>query len=270
MSVIALVEDNDREGRAMADWIEREVADVTVWRFLNTRDVEEKLKLHGKQVSCIVLDMFFPSNVGGGYEASGLYILERYSEIPTVLISGRPGTRRDVPKKYAPLLQLDKPENLFSDRPQKAQQADEFRRDLVEAVNCAIHVSILRRDIAMFRKSRPWLPFIQKRTFMAALLLIAMLVFWALSTRYSEFVQHLGLTLVAVTAVHLLDRTILLVDFQDAFESVGRRLDEVSIQVQHLAQNRRWAARTELTDAGSIESDQLPEVDDTAGGGTAE
>src|SRR5712664_3660309 len=164
MKVVMLIENHEVEGAKIKQWIETAIAGVQVLWVHRTEDAEEKLKTLTKTpgvVGCIVLDMFFPDFTGRD-EALGRHILHGFPDPPIVLIS-----KEEVARDYArtkddvPLLQLDKPRHHWSSagNPETKLQLDEFRRDLIEAVKCALLVGSLRTEVKQLKGKQVFRPF---------------------------------------------------------------------------------------------------------------
>jgi hypothetical protein len=250
VKTIMLVENDQKEGLHIKQWIETVIADSQVLWFHNTQDAEKKLKEYTTVtgvIECIVLDMWFPSSFRNKEEPLGMHILDLQLDIPIVLIYKEAETwnytraRDDVP-----LIRLDKPVNWFSvSNPGVELLVQEFRRDLVEAVKCALLVASLRTEVERLRGRQVLRPIGETRVFWAAIVFGACVVLYGISIPYLvEWVQHFLLALCAVMFVHLLDRAVLFKDFRDAFKSVSKQLAELSVLVQRSAQEGKGGSES--------------------------
>lgn len=244
MRVIMLVEDDPKHGQLIKQWIAEAIPDVTVSWHHNPREAEKALLGYKKTdiVKCIVLDMFFESSFMKTPQPLGEDLLYRYPEIPSVLISENAATRDYIhPGENVPLLQLDKPQNLLpAGNPGVQLEVEEFRRDLVKAVKCGLLVGSLRAEVAHLKGKQVFRPFLSMRVAWAAVPFIGACVLYGASSLYHvpDWLQHFLLTLCAVIAVHLLDRTVLFKDFRDAFDSVRMQVAELALAIQQNAQER--------------------------------
>jgi hypothetical protein len=246
--VVVVIEDIDKDSQQMKQWIESDIHDVAVWRYHDPREAEEKLQQYHHQVSCIVLDMFFPSLIGPSEEAQGQRILDRFPHIPTILVSQKAESRTVLGrKKYVPLLQLDKPANLFpGQQPAYMQEVNDFRRDLMEAIHCCVLVHSLRTELAQTQKKRFWPALVEMRTGRVAIWFAVFVVMYAMSVLFlDEFIQHLILAVCAVTLVHLLDRVFLFKDFNEALQALHKRLDELAMEKENVAEEKKAAGNSE-------------------------
>jgi hypothetical protein len=244
MKVVMLVENSELEGPKIKQWIETGIAGVQVLWITRTQDAEVRLEKFNKTpgvLGCIVLDMFFRDFTGRS-EPLGRHILDACPDTPIVVISKRDAAREYVQTRDdVPLLQLDKPRNWSSaDNPELKLKLQEFRRDLVEAVKCALLVGSLRADVKRLSEKRSLRPFFTTRVAKAAIPFLLCVLFYALSIIYLPgLVQHVLLALCAVMGVHLLDRAVLVKDIRDAYESVRTEVAELSVVVQHSAQESK-------------------------------
>jgi CheY-like chemotaxis protein len=239
---IMLVENDPKHRQLIKQWIELEVPDVTVSQFDDPRLAEQAL-LGFKQietVKCIVLDIWFPGKFAKKDQPYGEELLWRYKDIPIVAISGNVETKDLKQKDGVPLHRLEKPTNLLpAGNPALQLKVEEFRRVLIEAVKCALLVGSLKGEVARFNRKNVLLqPAIKTRAGLAAMGLLAFMGAYATSIviPLPDFIQHLLLTLCAVTGVHLLDRAVLFKDFQEACNSVGQKLDELSVEIHRIGQ----------------------------------
>ncbi len=273
MRVVMLVENNDRDGKQIKQWIETRVADVKVLWFNHPLEAEKKLdqlKSPGV-IGCIVLDMFFPSTFTNKQEALGERILDRYPNIPTVLISKWPETReRERTQENVPLRQMSKPPTFYpAGNPKHKEEVEAFRNDLIEAVNCALLVSDLKEKVVKLGRSRVWQPTTGTRAGIAAIIFLAFVLIYAISIFYlSEFVQHLLLALSAVMGVHLLDHAVLLKDFREALESVRRQVMEVYVEVQRIRQGEKDDSARLIGDDEGVSSEGVTRIDVSDDGDT--
>src|SRR5689334_22801917 len=180
MKVVMLVENSLKENQQIKLWIETGIADVKVLPFHNTSEAEKRIQEYKTAgvVRCMVLDMFFPSDLTKSEEAQGQYILERHGgDIPIVLISKRPETTYyQQTQAHVPLLRLEKPPDFFPvGNPQLKLAVETFRKDLLEAVNCALLVGSLKGKVAQLSKKRTWQPLFETRTGKAAAIFLACL-----------------------------------------------------------------------------------------------
>jgi len=264
--LVMVVEDQERDGQLMKHWVETFIQDVNVSWLRSPREAKVALeKFEQKRLArCIVLDMYYP-DIGNSEDASfGVQILDEYPDIPIILISARPETRdllkaRASYRDHMPLLQLDKPHNLFpAGDPLGQRSVDEFSRDLIEAVKCGLLVGSLQEQIAhkgqmgQLGEGQSW-----GSTGRAAVIFCLFVLFYAVSILYfNQFLQHLSLALCAVTGVHLFDRALLLNDFRRASEEMRKSLADLSVSMDRSTHDLS-ARLTALSGEGLQRSQEL-------------
>jgi len=234
--VVLVVDDDVSQARAIEQWILSEIPGVKVAVENSTHEAEEVLRRQTARhpVRCIVLDMFFTTNMTNDY-AGGQTIIDHYEDyqsVPIIVVSIDPRTtnlRR--PADDVPLMRFEKPSLDLEGTPLGEVQKREFHRLLIEAVRCALQIADLRAQlsegthgISQIKDKRIWrfaVGFVAGFTgFVAALLLGA------------ELATHVFLAFSVVMAFHLFERVFFFKDIVDQFDGVKDQLKELFAEVR--------------------------------------